>query len=565
MARAPRPPARRWLRRPASLAAPIAGLLALALYACTLAPGLTWAHNGADGGDFLAAALTHGVPHPSGYPTYLLLLRGIIAVFPGEPARAGNWLSALCAAAAVALFADLVRRMLDASCSTIPMEEAEAAPTPPERRVLREEPDPLLPGQPHPTRNGLIAVVAALTWGASPTFWSQAVITEVYALNALVVVALCWLLWRWRAALDEGHQGWPWLAVAGLILGLGLGNHLSLVLMLPGAAVWLWSGRREGGKDLFRGVLAAAAATAAGLAVYAYLPLMAATQPPINWEDPRTPAQLWQLVSGNIYRNLVFGVPLAYLPGRLAAWVGEALRQFGGPWGALLALAGLWRLDRRAHAWWQTTALIALAYTVYAIGYNTPDSFVYLIPVWCMAALWLAMGLDWLWEEVEGFLRRERRASRAWNLAVIFLLCAIPAISVARFWRANDLSREQEARTFLTQALSDAAPGAVILTATDDPTFALWYAIYGLGQRADVTPMNVNLYMFGWYRRSLANRHPDLVEAMGGVDRPQLGHFLTEVAASRPLYRAEPLSIAQSEFTEEPAGSLVRLRRSGDK
>ena len=75
----------------------MAGLLALGLYARTLAPGLTWAHNGADGGDFLAAALTHGVPHPSGYPTYQLLLRGIIAVFPGEPARAGNWLSALLA------------------------------------------------------------------------------------------------------------------------------------------------------------------------------------------------------------------------------------------------------------------------------------------------------------------------------------------------------------------------------------------------------------------------------------------------------------------------------------
>ena len=52
------------------------------------------------------------MPHPSGYPTYQLLLRAAIALFPGEPARAGNWLSALCAAAAVALFADLAGRML---------------------------------------------------------------------------------------------------------------------------------------------------------------------------------------------------------------------------------------------------------------------------------------------------------------------------------------------------------------------------------------------------------------------------------------------------------------------
>ena len=48
-----------------------------------------------------------------------------------------------------------------------------------------------------------------------------------------------------------------------------------------------------------------------------------------------------------IYRNMVFGVPLAYLPGRLAAWATEAGRQLGGgAWGALIALLGLWRLER---------------------------------------------------------------------------------------------------------------------------------------------------------------------------------------------------------------------------
>ncbi len=207
--------------------APAAGLLAFGLYARTLAPGLTWAHNGADGGDFLAAALTHGVPHPTGYPTYQLLLRAIIALFPGEPARAGNWLSALCAATAVALLADLARRMLAALSTGTSL------------------------------RIGLVATAAALAWAASPALWSQAVITEVYTLNALIVVGLLWLLWRWREAISGGRLGWPWLAGAGLIFGLGLGNHLSLVLMLPGATVWIWSGRRMAGPSLARSLLAA--------------------------------------------------------------------------------------------------------------------------------------------------------------------------------------------------------------------------------------------------------------------------------------------------------------------
>ena len=81
-----------------ALPALFTGGLALALYARTLAPRLTWAHNGADGGDLLTAALTRGVPHPTGYPTYVMLLAAAVKLTPGEPALGGNWLSAISAA-----------------------------------------------------------------------------------------------------------------------------------------------------------------------------------------------------------------------------------------------------------------------------------------------------------------------------------------------------------------------------------------------------------------------------------------------------------------------------------
>jgi len=540
--------------------APLAGLAALVLYARTLAPGLTWAHHAADGGDLLAAALTAGVPHPSGYPTYQLLLRAVITLFPGEPARAGNWLSALCAAAAVALFADLAGRMLA-------------------QMVFRG--DGHIPATGGPSLAGLAALAAALTWAASPIFWGQAVVTEVYALNALAVVALLWLLWRWREAADAGAQGWTWLAGAGAVLGLGLGNHLTLLLMLPGAAGWLWTGRRVAGRPLARELLAALAAVIVGLAVYAYLPLAAAANPPVNWGDPRRPAQLWALVSGQVYRGLIFGLPLAYLPGRLAAWSGEALRQFGGPWGAILALSGLWQLDRRLHAWWQATLLIAAAYSIYAIGYNTPDSFIYLIPASCVAALWLAAGLAWLVEagyravtQAAGLSSRRSRQSGglryraifkagAWpiKLALIGVILAVPAISTARFWRENDLSHDREAQVFVSNALADAAPDAIILTSADGPTFALWYAVYGLGLRPDVAPVNVSLIAFDWYRRALAQRHPDLAAGLRTFDPDQLAASLTALAARRPLYRAETLSVPLPGYAEQPAGSLLRLIR----
>ncbi len=100
---------------------------------------------------------------------------------------------------------------------------------------------------------------------------------------------------------------------------------------------------------------------------------------------------MW-VVTGRLYANLAFGLPPAELPARLLGWATWAVRQFQ-PWGLALALAGLWRLDRLARGWWLATLLVWLTFTVYAIGYNTTDSFTYLIPASAVMALWLAEAL----------------------------------------------------------------------------------------------------------------------------------------------------------------------------
>ena len=253
------------------------------------------------------------MPHPTGYPTYQLALRAIIAVFGGDPGRSGAWLSAICTALAAALLADLAWRLVAALGS----------PTSAVHRTSGAL-----------SRGGAAATIAALAWAAAPTVWGQATITEVYSLNALLCVALLWLLWRW-AECEDSRALWA----AGLVFGVGLGNHLSLVLMLPGLAAWVWVKKHDGilsRRDLFATTLCALL----GLLVYSYLPLAAAGRPPINWGDPVTPERFLWTVSGRMYAGLPFGLPLAASPARLLGWVSEAMWQFGGPWGLLLALAG---------------------------------------------------------------------------------------------------------------------------------------------------------------------------------------------------------------------------------
>ena len=169
---------------------------------------------------------------------------------------------------------------------------------------------------------GVVALTAGLTWATSPALWSQAVITEVYALNALAVMSALWLLWRWAESPPDAQaagSGWGWLAAAALVMGLGLGNHLSLALALPGMAVWLWAGRARLARFTLRQWLGLLALFGLGLAAYVRLPLAAAADPPVNWGDPRTPARFWWLVSGRLYRDLVGGLNAGELLARVSS------------------------------------------------------------------------------------------------------------------------------------------------------------------------------------------------------------------------------------------------------
>ena len=44
-------------------------------YYVTLAPTITWEHEGVDSGDLVTAAYTLGVAHPPGYPLFILLAK----------------------------------------------------------------------------------------------------------------------------------------------------------------------------------------------------------------------------------------------------------------------------------------------------------------------------------------------------------------------------------------------------------------------------------------------------------------------------------------------------------
>ena len=82
------------------------------LYLRTMAPGLTWAFHGQDGGDLATAVANGGIPHPTGMPTYLLLAKLFAAIPVGDLAWRLNLMSAVCATLSVWVVYALARRLL---------------------------------------------------------------------------------------------------------------------------------------------------------------------------------------------------------------------------------------------------------------------------------------------------------------------------------------------------------------------------------------------------------------------------------------------------------------------
>jgi len=83
----------------------------------------------------------------------------------------------------------------------------------------------------------LCAASASLTLAFSGIFWSQVVIAEVYALNALFVAGLLYGAWQ----VGPSNQSWLVPALFSLV-GLSLANHFSILLVVPRL---IWTLRAE--------------------------------------------------------------------------------------------------------------------------------------------------------------------------------------------------------------------------------------------------------------------------------------------------------------------------------
>jgi hypothetical protein len=412
--------------------AALAGGLPFLVYLRTMAPTV----YGLDSAELTTGAYTLGIVHAPGSPTYLLLGHLFAQLPIGDVGYRLNLMSAVAAALAACFLHQVLRRL-----------------------------------------TGNVALALFTTWLAafSYYFWVSALAAELYALHAAFIAALLLLVLRWR---EEAHPAD--LYALALLCGIGAGNHLSMVLLLPGFA-WLAATGRDPPWRHARTLLIAVACLAIGASVYLYLPIRYRSDTPLNYArdywhvDLSTPAGLLWMLTARMFSPFIFGVALRDLPREALSYVGRLWSNFAGL-GVVLGAIGVCGDFRRRRSLHVGLALLFAGHLAFYLPYGVMDKELMLLPTYLVWTVWVAIGAQILGE----WLRHRGVALSA--AALVGLLAA--GVTALNFSRV-DLSGDWSARRRGEQILASLPPAAVYLGSWVDLRI-LEYLQVVEGQRPDV-------------------------------------------------------------------------------
>ncbi|OGQ99757.1 MAG: hypothetical protein A2284_14815 [Deltaproteobacteria bacterium RIFOXYA12_FULL_61_11] len=441
-----------------ALPAVLAWMVPFLAHLTLVAPGVTWG----DAGDLLVAAHDGGVPHPSGYPLYMLLCRALLWIVPGlDPAP---WIALLSVLATSATSYVLFRTV----------------------RELTADP--------------LSSLWAALLYALALEPSAAARQVEVYALHLLFFALFLITLQQWFV----GGRGRS-LYLACLVTGLGLAHHLTTIFLLPplGLALFLHlPGLPEHRKKL-RTLLAASSLAILPALFYLYLPLATLFAPPTTlcWNEPTTWSAFLGQVLGSEYR-----IFWTFEPSAVFSRVGELgsvlLQQFGPlPW--LLALLGASLLLRRHKALAAALLLTLLGFFMHAATYQVNDYTQYCLPIIATGALLAGLGAAALSTYCS------RRGSRRLGLllgSALFLLPLSEALDNRFLLHVGAASEEYASRVWeLTP------PGSLIVAGDDNTFFPLWYQARVRDPDRSRAVVSAGLFLHRiWYRNYLRRAMPEL-------------------------------------------------------
>ncbi|MCQ2284242.1 MAG: DUF2723 domain-containing protein, partial [Bacteroidales bacterium] len=190
----------------------IIGVVASAVYIMTAEPTVSWW----DCGEYIATTSKLLVGHPPGAPTFQIIGR-ICTLFAGgdvtKMAFCVNCMSAVCSGLTIMLLYFTIVRLA--------------------RKLFGKDSEMNLPRAIAVMGS---ALVGAMAYAFSDTFWFSAVEGEVYAMSSFFTALVFWCILKWDEEYDHPKENTNpnrWIVLIAYLIGLSIGVHLLNLLTLP--------------------------------------------------------------------------------------------------------------------------------------------------------------------------------------------------------------------------------------------------------------------------------------------------------------------------------------------
>jgi hypothetical protein len=432
-----------------------------------------------DSGELALASYTLGIPHPTGYPLYIILTRPATLFFD-RPIEAVTVFSAVIGALAVFIFYHLfilISRDLLSDC-----------------------------------RNRVVCgVLAAMIFAIAPIVAAQGTTNEVYGLSLLINLIIVYLV-NWYLHSSHFNNNFRQLTLVFYMVGLTLTNHLQGIMFLPLLLLLLfWHFRRE---FSFGQIFILAGALIIPLILYGILAIRAAVSPPplANWGDLTAWDNFYRHVTGWQYNIWMFSSNLPELWINCKDLVRKFIDQFPTIFWLLLPI-GLFLTLKFHRRLFLCFVILAGVNLIIGINYSIPDNEGYFLLAIALLALIAFLGLIFI----------VKYLNHPWLLtAILGLLLIWQGYRVVGENYKGDYTLPED---FAVNMGRSAVYEAVVMSNIWDHHGQLYYLQQAEYFRPDLRLIDMELLRRSWYFKLIENSYPDLYRRIDSLVPP----FLAEL------------------------------------
>lgn len=412
------------------------------VYLITLAPTVYFG----DSGELISMAGYLGIPHPTGFPLYMLFSKLTLTIPFANPAFRVNLISAVFSGLAASFFFLTALKLTGNRL----------------KGLLKY----------------LLPALLALVFAFSYTNWSQSVVARIYTMNAFFCAAALYLLMVY-----EEKPLKKYLYLLGFITGLGAGLHLSFIIFSGLIWGYLLFARFKTVKTMIPAVFGF---IALGASCYLYIFMRGLADTGLKWQDFSGLQSFMDYFTQKQYRSKMAGRNLqGYID--FFSYIFPVILKDFSIFGFIASLAGCAVTYFKKIKFRHLLLLIFLSnIALLALYGNYSDmklAFRYLIPSFMISAVYLV----YLSAHILDVLETKKYAP----VPVIAISALLIVMLFAAGWRENNRSNNYIARNYAFDMAAGLPEKAALFTSGDNQIYPLAYVKFAEKKLAGITVYDI--------------------------------------------------------------------------